>query len=127
MRIRFENCQLSYCNISSLYGGKTKEPVQQSRYSNRMQTGRPGFDTRDGQEIFLFSTGSWSLWGPFSLLLDGYREIGEKRPRCEAGHTSPRSIEVKNGGAKLYSPIRLHGAVLNSLSTGTCLPSTLRW
>jgi hypothetical protein len=48
---------------------------------------RPGFDSRQGQEIF--STPG-HLWGAPSLLWN------VKRPGCEADH-SPRSIvEVKN-------------------------------
>jgi hypothetical protein len=51
-----------------------------------------------------------------------------KRPGREADHSSPSSVVIKNGGAMPPHSIRLHGVVLNSLRTGTYLPSffTLR-
>jgi hypothetical protein len=48
---------------------------------------------------------------------------GVKRPGREGDH-SPTSAEVKNGGAMPALSIRLHGVVLNQLSTGTTLPFT---
>jgi hypothetical protein len=49
---------------------------------------------------------------------------GVKRPGREADHSLPTSAKVKKMWIYLYihSPIRLHGAVLNSLNTGTTLP-----
>jgi hypothetical protein len=44
---------------------------------------------------------------------------GVKRPGREADHSPSGSVEVK----KIHFPIRLHGVVLNSLSTETTLPS----
>jgi hypothetical protein len=44
-----------------------------------------------------------------------------KGPERETGHLPPSSAEVKNGGAILLFPIRLHGAVINLLRTGTTL------
>jgi hypothetical protein len=38
---------------------------------------------------------------------------GLKRPRREADHSIPSSIEVKMVEMYLYSPIQLHGVVLN--------------
>jgi hypothetical protein len=46
-----------------------------------------------------------------------------KQPGREADHSSPTSAEVKK--TWIYTstpPIRLHGAVLSELSTGTTLP-----
>jgi hypothetical protein len=45
-----------------------------------------------------------------------------KRPGREADHTPPTSAEVKNVDLYIRSPIRLHGIVLNYLSTETTLP-----
>jgi hypothetical protein len=44
-----------------------------------------------------------------------------KRPGREADHSPPSSAEVKNGGAIPPLPMRVHGRVLNHLSTGTTL------
>jgi hypothetical protein len=55
----------------------------------------------------------------------GYRGLfppGVKWPGREANHSPPVSAEVKKVDLYIYSPIRLHGIVLNSLSTGTTLP-----
>jgi len=52
------------------------------------------------------------LWGPFSLLFNGY--LGSlpevKRPECEINHSSPSSAEVKNKWCYTStSPICLQG------------------
>jgi hypothetical protein len=71
------------------------------------------------------------LRGPHNLISNGYRGAlspGVKRPGSEADHSPPASAEVKeNVDLYIYSPIRLHGVVLNSLSTGTTLPFTLHF
>jgi hypothetical protein len=60
-----------------------------SRCGDRILAGRPGFDSRQGQEMFLFSAAS----------RPGAVSQGIQRPRCEA-HCSPRSsADVRNGGA----------------------------
>jgi hypothetical protein len=41
--------------------------------SDGLQAGWPGFDSRQGQEIFLYSTGFRVTWGPPSLLFSGFR------------------------------------------------------
>jgi hypothetical protein len=67
--------------------------------------GRPGFDSQQEQEIFLFSTASRPTLGSIQLPIQGVpRDLspGVKRPEREADH----------------SPTRLHGVVPNSLSTG---------
>jgi hypothetical protein len=47
---------------------------------------------------------------------------GVKRPGREVNYLCPSSAEVKSGGAIPSLPSRLHGVVLNWLSTGTTLP-----
>jgi hypothetical protein len=50
---------------------------------------------------------------------------GVKRPGREANHSPATSAEVKkNVDLYIHYPIRLHGVVLNQLSTGTTLPFT---
>jgi hypothetical protein len=48
----------------------------------------------------------YRLWGPFSLISNGYRAVfpGVKQPGREADHSPPSSAEVKNGGAILPLP-----------------------
>jgi hypothetical protein len=47
----------------------------------RLRAGRPRFDSRQGQGMFLFATGS---------------SPGLRRPGCEADHSPQSSAEVKN-------------------------------
>jgi hypothetical protein len=60
----------------------------------RLLAGRPGFDSRQGQGIFVFATACIPGRVPPSLLCNGYR--GVKRPGREANHLPPCSAEVKN-------------------------------
>jgi hypothetical protein len=61
-----------------------------------------GLDDRDSRVPVLAAAGNFSLhllWGPSSLLFNGYRELfpwGLKRPGREADHSPPSSAEVKN-------------------------------
>jgi hypothetical protein len=50
---------------------------------------------------------------------------GVKQPEREVDHSPPTSTEVKKMWIYTSTPIRLHGVVLNYLSTGTNLPFTL--
>jgi hypothetical protein len=90
----------------------SREPGQLSRYSEGLRAGRPGFNSRQGQETFLY-TGSGAY--P-AFLSSGYRgralSSEVKHPRREADY-SPSSAEVKNGDLYLHFPICRHGMVLN--------------
>jgi hypothetical protein len=59
------------------------------------------FDSRQGQEIILYSTASRSGYGTypaFYQMVPGTSSPGLKRPRPEADHSPPSSAEVKNYG-----------------------------
>jgi hypothetical protein len=73
-------------------------------------------------KIFLFSTSSRRVLGPTQPPIQWVP--GVTRQERGAYHTPPSSTAVKNGEAILPLPIRLHGIVLNELSTGTTLPIT---
>jgi hypothetical protein len=70
------------------------------------RTGRPGFDSRQGQEIFLLhsvQTGSGA--NPDSYPMGaGALSPGVKWPRREADHSPPTSAAVNNDGAMLPLP-----------------------
>jgi hypothetical protein len=70
-----------------------------SRYSDRLRDGRPGFDSRLIQQIFLYSTASRPAHQPSVRLVRGDLSLWAKRPGPEADHLPPSSAEVKNGGA----------------------------
>jgi hypothetical protein len=62
----------------------------------------PGFDSGQGQEIFLFSIESRPALGhtqPSIQWVSGALSLGAKWLRREADHSPPSSAEVKNGGA----------------------------
>jgi hypothetical protein len=88
----------TYCvSIANYY-----EPGQLNRYSDGLRAGRPGFDSRQGQEIFLFSTASRSALRPtqppMQWVLVAFFPAG-KTPGAVADHSLPSSAKVKNGGA----------------------------
>jgi hypothetical protein len=61
-----------------------------------------GFDSREGQEIFPFSTASVPALGPTQPPIQWVPKAlyqGIKRMRREADQSHPSSAEVKNGGA----------------------------
>jgi hypothetical protein len=65
----------------------------------KLRAGRPGFDSRQGLGIFLFSTASRPAVGPSQPLIQwvpGVLFLGVKRPGREADHSRPSSAEVKN-------------------------------
>jgi hypothetical protein len=79
-----------------------REPGYLSGYSEGLRVGRPGFHSRQEQEIFLFSTVSRLALGPTQPPIQwvlGAFSPGAKRPGREANHSPLSSAEVKNGGA----------------------------
>jgi hypothetical protein len=75
-----------------------QNPWQLSRYSDGLRVGRPGFDSRQGQGIFLLSTASRLALGPTRPHRKWVPGLfhGVKRQRREADHSPPPSTEVKN-------------------------------
>jgi hypothetical protein len=67
--------------------------------------GELGFNSRQSQEIFIYSTASRPALGaqPASSIqrVLGPLLLGVKWPGCEADHSSPSGAKVKNGGAIL--------------------------
>jgi hypothetical protein len=72
--------------------------------------GRPGFDSRQRQEVILLSTASKPALGATQRPIEWVP--WNKRPGREADYSPPSSV-VKNDGAILPLPIRLHGVVLH--------------
>jgi hypothetical protein len=68
-----------------------------SLYRDGLRAGRPGFDSRHGKIVFLFSTASRPTLGFTQPSMQWV--LGIKRPGCEAELSPPSSVEVKNGGA----------------------------
>jgi hypothetical protein len=65
------------------------EPGYLSRYSGGLPAGRPGFDSRQGQEFFLYSMASRPTLEPTQPPIQWVPEAlsqGVKRPGCEADH-----------------------------------------
>jgi hypothetical protein len=63
--------------------------------------GRPGFDSRQVQEIFLYSTAFRPALRPTQLSIQWVPAAlfpGVKWPECEADYSPPCSIKVKDGG-----------------------------
>jgi hypothetical protein len=92
--------------------------VRFSRYNHMLRAGRPGFSSRQEQEIFF--TASRPTLGPTQppiQWLPGVKRLGR-----EADHSPPSSTEVKTVGIIFAVPIYLHGVVLSSSSTGKPLP-----
>jgi hypothetical protein len=67
----------------------------------RVRDGRPGFDSQQGEQRWIFSQPRPDRqWGTFSLPSNGYGRLfpqGIKRPEREDDHSPPSSAEVKNG------------------------------
>jgi hypothetical protein len=77
------------------------------RYSDRLRSGRLKFDSRQEQEIFLFSTASRPALGPTQSLIQwvpGIFPMRIKLPGREADHSAPSSAEVKNGWSCTSTP-----------------------
>jgi hypothetical protein len=85
------------------------------RYSDGLQAGRPGLDSPQGQEMFLYSIVSRQALGPIQLPIHWLPEtISSEVKRQERVtthlHLVPRLEMVE---LYLHSPTRLHGVVLN--------------
>jgi hypothetical protein len=84
--------------------------------SNGLRGGQPRFDSRQGKEIFLYTTATRPALGPTQPHIQwvpGTLSPGVKRQGYEADHSlhlAPRSRMVE---LYLHSPICLHGIVLN--------------
>jgi hypothetical protein len=60
------------------------------------------FESRKGQDFFLFSTSCKLVLGPIQPPVQWVLEVN--RPEPEADHSSPNIAEVKNGGAMPLLP-----------------------
>jgi hypothetical protein len=88
----------TYGSWSDGLRGKFTFPIAYSQCSD----GRLGFDPRQQQKIFIFSTVSKSVVGPTHppiQWVSGAIFLEVKRQGGEANHSPPSSAEVKNGGA----------------------------
>jgi hypothetical protein len=56
-----------------------KEPGEVSPYSDGLRVKRSGFDSKQGQYIFLYLAASSRLRGPSSLQFVGYRGLFPRR------------------------------------------------
>jgi hypothetical protein len=76
-----------------------------------------GFESRQGVEIFLFTTASGPDLEPTHLPIQwvpGALSLGVKRPGREADQSPTSSAEVKNAWSYTSTPpIHLHGVVLS--------------
>jgi hypothetical protein len=90
------------------------EECTSSRDSHRIRAGRPGFDSKRGQEIFIFFTASRPAMVPTE-------PRGVKRPWREADHSPQSNAEVKNAWSYAFTPPHLDGVTLNVLSSKSVL------
>jgi hypothetical protein len=73
-----------------------------SQYSTELRAERPGFNSRQGLEIFLFSIASRPALGPTQPLIECVPAAvspGVERPGPEADYSPPSGAEVNNGAA----------------------------
>jgi hypothetical protein len=95
---RKRNYQHCLNSISILHNW---EPGSSICIATGLRTGRPGFGSFQGQEIFLFCTASRSFLGPIQppvKWVPRFVSSGVKGPECEADYSPPSSVEVKNDG-----------------------------
>jgi hypothetical protein len=89
------------------------------------QSGWPGFNFQQGQEIFLYSTASRLALRPIQPpknQVPGALSTWVMQPGREAEHSTPSSGEVKYGGAVPPLPLCHHGIVHIESRTRTSLP-----
>jgi hypothetical protein len=92
-------------------------PVQLSAIALGYGLDDRGFESRQGLEIFIFTTVSRPVLGrtqpPIQWVL-GALSLGVKLPGREADHSPSSSAEVKNERSYTSTPpLRLHGVVLS--------------
>jgi hypothetical protein len=78
------------------------QDLQLSRYLGGLWSGRPVFDSRQGQDILLYFAASrqaLSSTQPPVQWVSGASTLDVKVPVLEADRSKPSSAEVKNGGA----------------------------
>jgi hypothetical protein len=71
-------------------------------YSEKLRAGWPGLDSRYWQETFLISTALRPTPGPIQPhvhWVPGAPSLGAQWPGCDADHSLPSSVQVKNCGA----------------------------
>jgi hypothetical protein len=104
------------CNVlgdiyPDLYFSVIKKNIEAgiAQYSDGLWAGWPGFDSWEGQDIFLYTMSRPTLERT-QPPIQWYQ--GVEQPGHEADHSPPSSAEVKNGGAIPPLPIHLHKVVL---------------
>jgi hypothetical protein len=80
---------------------RINKPSYLGQYSNGLWAGQPGFDSWQGQDIFLYPTMSRTALGPTQPPSSGYWGFSHeiKWLEHEADYSPPSSHEVKNCGA----------------------------
>jgi hypothetical protein len=86
---------INFCLITSTIQSRSSS----ASIMTRRRDGQPGFDSRQGQGIFLFSTASKLALGSTQPLIQWVSRAlspGVERPGSEADHSPPSGVEVKN-------------------------------
>lgn len=84
---------------------------------NGLRSGRPGFNSRQENDIYLL----YNVFrpAPHNFLPNGYSWaifLEVKLPSREANHSPQSSAEVKKNGVNLHSLIRLHDIMIACLN-----------
>jgi hypothetical protein len=110
--------------LLTYFSNCTRRVAQTSGHG--LHDGRVGVRVPVGSRIFTSPCRPDRLLGLPSLLCKGTGDFFPRMKRYgrEADHLSPTSAEVKTMRIYTSTPIRLHGVVLNQLSTGTTVPFT---
>jgi hypothetical protein len=105
----------SIFNLSSLMS-LLREMGELCRYGNGIRVGGSGLNSRQEEQIFLYSTASRPDLGPtqhpIQWVLGGYFSPGVIWSWREADHSPPSSAEIKNVGA---IPKFLHVTIVRCL------------
>jgi hypothetical protein len=86
-----------------------------------------GFDSRQGQEIYFYSTASTTVLGhtqPFIQWVTGTLSPVVKRLARATNHSLPSSVEIERDGGIPHLPIHIRDLALNKLRSGRTLPFT---